>query len=370
MALGNMTRRVIWLALLATLILAASAMNSPNEPLLERISAYVGDTTAKPGSTNTPISVFMDNNNDTIVGFILHITLFSEPDVMAFQTDSGIDIDTTYWRCVSGVPPNCTDCVSVPKDSLPWHYTLVDTFDVLIGNFDTTGTLLAGWEYIRTRSSTPSGKDLTIYGFADVLGGPVKQGILPQQGGRLIKLLADIGDVPDTLSDRLVYLEVHKKLPLQLDFTTSSGHFFWDSVAYWDTNGWVCTQWSVDNSVTPPETLGCGSYLKTSAPPWDSTAVVLAYKFVLDTSEVHLFDGTLQVLPGFLCGDLNGDDRVGTILDLNFLVNKIFRNGPRSDPPEASDLNCDGSNGTILDLNKLVNKIFRGGSAVCTGPGC
>ncbi len=370
MALGNISRKVIWLSLLATLILAATAMNSPNESLIPRITAYVGDTVATPGATNTPISVFMDNIFDTIVGFALHIKLYSQPGVMEFQTDSGIEIDTTYWRCVSGSPPNCTDSINVHKDSLPWHFTHVDTFDVLIGSFDTTGTLLAGWEFIKTRSSSVNGLDLVIVGFADLQGGAVKQGILPQQGGRLIKLLADVGDIPDTLSDRLVYLQIEKNFKDNLNFATSSQRSFWEPQPFWDTNGWICTQWSIDNTVTPPETLGCGAYLRTTSPPWDSIEVVLDSILVLDTSEVHLFDGTLVVLPGFKCGDLNGDNVVGNIVDLNFLINRIFRGGQPSDPPQAADLNCDHNNGNILDLNKLINRIFRGGSPVCTGPGC
>jgi len=369
MALGNMPRRVIWLSLLATLILAATAMNSPNESVIPRITAYVGDTTAQPGATNTVISAFIDNNFDSIVGFSLYIQLNGPPNIMEFQTDSGIQIDTTYWRCVSGNPPNCQDSVNVPKDS-SWDFIHVDTFEVEIGNFDTTGTLVAGWEYINTRSFSGNGTDLLIVGIANLPGGPVKKGFAPQQGGRLIKLLADVGDIDDTLSDRIVYLQINKEFKDNLNFATAPQHSFWDPVPFWDTNGWVCTQWSIDTTANPDETLGCGAYERTSTPPWDSMEVVLDTYYVLDTAEVHLFDGTLVVQPGYLCGDINGDGNVANILDLNYLISRIFRGGPPPDPPEAADLNCDNNNGNILDLNKLINRIFRGGSPVCTGPGC
>lgn len=369
MALSNIPRRVIWLSVVATLFLAVTAMNSPDETAIPRITAYIGDTTAQPGATNTVISAFIDNNFDTIVGFSLYIQLNGPPNIMEFQTDSGIDIDTTYWRCVSGSPPNCTDSVSVPEEST-WHFTHVDTYDVEIGNFDTVGTLVAGWEYISTRSFSGNGTDLLIVGIANLPAGPVKKGFAPQQGGRLIKILADVGDIDDTLTDRIVYLQINKDFKDNLNFATSPEHSFWEPIPYWDTNGWVCTQWSIDSGVNPPETLGCGAYERTSTPPWDSIEVVLDTTYVLDTSQVYLYDGTVVVLPGFLCGDLNGDNNVGNILDLNFMVNRIFRGGPAPDPPQRADMNCDGNNGNIVDLNRLINRIFRGAPPVCTGGLC
>ncbi len=62
-------------------------------------------------------------------------------------------------------------------------------------------------------------------------------------------------------------------------------------------------------------------------------------------------------------GDINGDGRDGSILDLNFLVNYIFRmSGNPGLCPRESDVNGDGSSAEILDLNYLVNRIFRGGA--------
>lgn len=63
-------------------------------------------------------------------------------------------------------------------------------------------------------------------------------------------------------------------------------------------------------------------------------------------------------------GDCNVDGKVN-IIDLNFTVNYIFRNGSGPVPFVMGDANCDGSPMQILDLNYLVNKIFRGGPATC-----
>jgi len=60
-------------------------------------------------------------------------------------------------------------------------------------------------------------------------------------------------------------------------------------------------------------------------------------------------------------GDFNGDGTDNGILDLNFLVNDIFRGGPSATCPEETDLNGDGQLAGILDLNFMVNDIFRGG---------
>ncbi len=60
-------------------------------------------------------------------------------------------------------------------------------------------------------------------------------------------------------------------------------------------------------------------------------------------------------------GDFNGDGRENTLLDLNFLVNDIFRTGPSALCPEETDINGDGRLATLLDLNFLVNDIFRTG---------
>jgi len=63
-------------------------------------------------------------------------------------------------------------------------------------------------------------------------------------------------------------------------------------------------------------------------------------------------------------GDANFDGNPNAnILDLNYLVNRIFRNGPAAACAEEADCNSDGNSGNILDLNYLVNRIFRNGPA-------
>ncbi len=70
-----------------------------------------------------------------------------------------------------------------------------------------------------------------------------------------------------------------------------------------------------------------------------------------------------------LRGNVNNDGSNATILDLNYMVNRIFRGGLPSPCPQEADLNGDGFVSAILDLNYLVNVIFRGGAAPIACPG-
>ncbi len=65
-------------------------------------------------------------------------------------------------------------------------------------------------------------------------------------------------------------------------------------------------------------------------------------------------------------GDINNDGTNSNVLDLTYLVNRIFRGGPPAACPTEADVNSDGTTSNVLDLTFLVNRIFRGGPP--TGP--
>ena len=71
--------------------------------------------------------------------------------------------------------------------------------------------------------------------------------------------------------------------------------------------------------------------------------------------------------PGSCCvgnrGDVNGDGNDANILDLTYLVDRIFRGGPPAPCLREGDTNGDGNSTNILDLTFLVDRIFRGGPA-------
>ncbi len=62
-------------------------------------------------------------------------------------------------------------------------------------------------------------------------------------------------------------------------------------------------------------------------------------------------------------GDANLDGVDANILDLNYLVNFIFRGGAASPCPQEANVYPIGNTVNILDLNFLVNRIFRNGPA-------
>lgn len=62
-----------------------------------------------------------------------------------------------------------------------------------------------------------------------------------------------------------------------------------------------------------------------------------------------------------LLGDLNGDGIDINILDLTFVVDKIFRGGPSPACELEGDVNSDYTSCNIPDLTFIVDRIFRGG---------
>lgn len=60
-------------------------------------------------------------------------------------------------------------------------------------------------------------------------------------------------------------------------------------------------------------------------------------------------------------GDANNDGTNCNVLDLTFLVNRIFRGGPAAVCSQEADLDSNGTPSNVLDLTFAVNRIFRGG---------
>jgi len=61
----------------------------------------------------------------------------------------------------------------------------------------------------------------------------------------------------------------------------------------------------------------------------------------------------------YICGDTDGN-RLVNILDIVFLVNKIYKGGPDPDPMESADVNHD-LNVNILDIVYLINYQYKDG---------
>jgi hypothetical protein len=398
----------------------------------------VGDTTAVTGAQNTVISVYLSNYHDTVAGFNIWLQL-DRPDILIYQTNVDTVIDTIRWLCleydtivtdscvdsihVSGDSiawrcdewqgENCTDSTMVPLDSTHdwsypavWDWYNVDTNEVLIGSIDVTGTLVENWEWVDARSLSGYGTDLNIAGIADLPEPPTTPGIPPQSGGLLIKLMADVLDIPDTLSDRAVDIMIQSQLLSRFNFSRPDGTsigILQEEVP--DTNFWRCELWAGNT---------CLTWKRVSTPPYDSLEIGLDTISYIDTTNVWLIDGALNILPPPLgkccygdqelqecveniewacdtlangrwfegsgeecvtepepcplgmCGDINGDGLPTVdISDLVYLVDYMFVGGPAPDPLWVADM--DDCTGTIdiSDLVYLVDFMFLAGPAPC-----
>ncbi len=328
---------------LCSLILTA-ALFLPSVWAQPALFVWVGDTTAYPGQQGYAVPIYVDNYSDTIAGFEFWLQM-DRPDVAVFQTDSGIAIDTTYWECLVWELGICVESVLTTPEG-EWDFSHVDTDYVLAGHLDTTGTLCSGWEYLDSRSLSGSGYDLDVSGIADMPAPPTTPGIPPQQGGILVKVLADIFDVPDTVCDPITA----NILIWPGCFSDPGGNCIGtDSVL--DTTCYVCTQW-LDSiclnweEVWPPPPEGCDS-------------IATSWEYFLDTTRVYVFDGSITIPPG-VCGDCDGDGKVN-VADLTCFVGWLFFDGP---PPHCAEtiMNVDGAGGAnVADLTYLVSYLFENG---------
>ena len=60
-------------------------------------------------------------------------------------------------------------------------------------------------------------------------------------------------------------------------------------------------------------------------------------------------------------GDIDGDSDDNSVIDLNYMVDFMFRGGPAPPCPVEADLNFDGQFATILDLTFIIDDLYRGG---------
>jgi len=327
----------------------------------------VGDTTASPGEQNSVISVFMTNWTDTIAGYELWLVL-NRPDIIEFQTSWDTLYDSSYWRCTTWVGPDCHDSGwmditdSVLMDTLgiviPDSIN-VDTSEAWVGNHDVSGTLCDNWQWVSSRSIGAGGNNLKIAAQANTLIPPYTNGIgFPQMGETpVIKILADVFDIPDEWEDRTVEIMIQADNLDNFSISDQNGtaigvitDTIFDSTCFW------CETW-VD-----PESTICWAYAEISCDSVDMIDSVwccdTALSGHLDTSKVHVFNGELRVLTG-VCGDANGDEIVN-IFDITYLISFLYMEGPPPVIYEMCDVNGDDVV-NIFDVTYLISHLYMEG---------
>ncbi len=86
--------------------------------------------------------------------------------------------------------------------------------------------------------------------------------------------------------------------------------------------------------------------------------------FSVGSLSYFAFSENINISIEYLCGDVNGDD-LTNILDVTFLINFLYFDGPEPQPYEAGDINSNGVI-NILDVTHIIAYIYRDGSApVC-----
>jgi hypothetical protein len=373
------------LILIAPIVLLLSIASSGFAQMPD-LEVVVGDTTGMSGQQNSVISVFLRNYADTVAGFELWIQL-DRPDRVIFKTDSVTLIDTTFyvcmemsggqcidtaiasdywvnnqwtlgiWRCNHYAPSNPDSCTDSTFDA-GYDWFIVDTVDALLGNVDTTGTLISGWEYLQTRSIGGEGFDLKITAFANTLTPPYTKGIgFPQYGTKpLIKIRADIFTIPDTATERTVKMMIQAKTLDNFAFSNEKGKLIGvltDTIP--DTNFYRCDEW-YDGT--------CMAWSRVTEPPYDSLKIDTVLIGYLDTNKVYTGDGSLIILGG-RCGDANRDTKLN-LLDVSKIINYLYRHGAE---PDLFLSNCNGDKKlNLLDVSAIINYLYRQGAAlVCNG---
>lgn len=350
--------RLFRLACLVSLLAIALILSAfPVQAQFYDLEVAVGDTVGYSGQQNSVISVYMANWADTVAGFNLWLML-EHPGICEFVTNTVTIYDTTYWDCFAYEGDTCTDSADVTDTVLvdpayPWEFMNVNVYDAVVGNHDVTGTLIENWEFVESRSiATPY--NLRLAALANESPPPYTRGIGYPQTGQipLIKILADIYDIPDTATERDVKIYIQYENLDYFGFSDEHGDaigVITDTIL--DSNCWECLNWDGEVCIWFELTSCAGAFDSVSC----CDTILSGH---LDTSVVKIRHGTLTVLAG-LCGDINGNSAIN-LLDVTYLIAYLYKGGPPPPSEWASDVNSSGGI-NLLDVTYLIAYLYKGG---------
>ena len=237
------------------------------------------DTAAFAGWQNNILSIYMINWEDTVAAFTITLAT-SHPDVINFQ----------------------------------------------VGSYDVGGTLIDNWEYVSTSGSSA---ELKITALANTYPPPYTPGIGYPQVGEipLVKVLYDIDSLPDTMTTQTVEVYIKDNIH-EFNFSDELGNTI--GLAYgdttYDTSWFNCIEWVEDECMTWEEVPG---------PPADTMVVDTILNPYLDTTQVRIWDGSINIITCWAMGDANGDYDVD-IFDVTYLIAYLYLEGPP--PPSWAQL--------------------------------
>ena len=408
---GNRSNRCLTISILILALVFWAG--TPDTAKAQILIVAVGDTIGSPGETNSVITTYMTNWEDEIIAIEMWLQLERE-EIMFFQTEEVVTVDTTWWKCIEYSGETCIDAVSASPVVTYWicldtndvgdcidsiqvqegepyewslpvdtTYSVINIDTVTIGAIDTAGTLLAGWEYVITRSFRSNDDSTKFYdvkiiaranaNFSDGVNTPgIPAG---QSGGILFRLLADIEDIDDTVTNRSVKVNILSMPPDNFVFTKPPATVV--GLAYHqflDSNYYRCDEW--DTSVVPWE---CWSWTKVSGLPWDSIAIYPDSQAYLDTmvidtitwqpvGQVELTHGQMTVLlfEG-VCGNVSGDvEKKINLADITRLISAVYLHGTHADPKCLGNANCDVEGKiNLADITRLIDYVYLSKTALC-----
>jgi hypothetical protein len=194
--------------------------------------------------------------------------------------------------------------------------------------FDTSGTLLSGWEYISAYSVDGDKQDILLIALANMPSPPFNYGFLPQQGGKLIKIRYHLLPIADSIGT------------IQLNLKFNNDNFS------------MCPPSGRSLGIKADTIINCLEYQGEVCIRADTT--IESY---LDTSIVYVRNAVIDVHNEEICGDLNSDGKLN-LLDILCQI-RWFKEGESS--PGCSCLPIDINNDAafnILDILYLITYLY------------
>ena len=292
-------------AIIACLVFVLSLVSNV-EAEVPRLVLTIPDTTVTAGQTGALLSIYIDNYFDTIAGF--QFVLVSErPDLVTFNFSNG--------------------------------------------GFDTTGTLVSGFEYVQSVDRAGDQSEIWFRCIANLPFDTVHNwGFFPQQGGVAVRIPVNTASKPDPDSGLTDIISITTPVDFSDPWGNSIGVV---TETLYDTLYFLCNLWQNDTCLEWIE-------VNPDSSGYDSLYVDTSLYGYLDTTVVILNDGSITIEVLELQCDYDGDGGI-TISDLTTLVQCLFGSPP---PVACETVMCDADgSGTvnIADLTYVVNYLFRGG---------
>ena len=225
------------------------------------------------------------------------------------------------------------------------------TFDFGGNGFDTTGTLISGFELVWALDSLGDGSMILFRCMANLpFDGKITPAFPPQQDGIAVRLPLTITPCVGDLTELTSYLEINKPFDFSDPWGVSIGTVVDTN---YDTTFFICQSWEEDSCLQ-------WDSIYNDSMGYDSLRVDTIPYGYLDTTRVIANDGSATVQPGDHKCDNDGNCFVD-ISDLTCLIEYLFGS---FDAIRCSTLNCDpnlSGQEDISDLAYLVEYLFNGG---------